>query len=71
MGIGGSLKGGAYMGEVFKKRPLAMISALMCAVLFLVGIYGCLANITDARDAVILSFVFLAITGFLSWTANG
>ena len=59
------------MIEVFKKRPLAMISALMCLVMFLAGIYGCLANMPGSGDAIILSFIFLAITGFCTLVATG
>ena len=56
--------------EFFNKRPFAMISALMCLMLFLIGAHGLVNGVEKSDSLVIFAFIAMAITGVLSYFAN-
>jgi hypothetical protein len=58
------------MIELFKSRPFAMTSVLMCLTLFSVGVYGFLNKIPQSADTIQVSFYLLLITGMMSWCAQ-
>ncbi len=59
------------MGEVFKKRPLAMTGFLMCFVLLLFGMYEFSINPETGWKPIGEATGMFLVIAFFSYLANG